>query len=129
MKVSKKEIVESLLAVNGTYFHIDDLDLYAQKILNLGNAEVIRDADNNLLSYILYYDNQDDVFISMVWTHPQHQGKGLAKKTLRNLIEKTSKNIVLEVHKDNPAKYLYEKAGFVVIKQEGDLLIMKMERV
>ncbi len=127
--ISEQEIIQSLQPLNHRFFHIDDLAQYVQKILNIGNAEVIRDTDNNLLSYILYYDNQDDMFVSMVWTHPQHQGKGLAKKILRNLIGKTSKNIILEVHKDNPAKYLYEKSGFVVIKQEGDLWTMKLERV
>ncbi len=127
--ISKPEIIRSLQPINHRFFHIDDLDLYAQKILNSGKAEVIRDRAGKLLSYILYYDNQADIFISMVWTHPQHQGKGLAKKTLQNLIEKTGKNIVLEVHQDNPAKYLYEKAGFKPIKQANDLLTMKLERV
>lgn len=119
--VDKSEIVSSLARLNGVYFNIPDLDAYATKIEAHGKSVEHRiECTNRLASYVLYYDDGPSVFISMVWTDPKHEGRGFAKKLLMNLIRSQSKDIYLEVHKDNPAAYLYKSLGFVFNEQSGD---------
>ena len=90
--ISVEEIFTTLEPLNNQYFYIDDLKEYAEKIKHLGKALVLRDFKNaELQSYVLYYDNNPEIFISMVWTHPKHQGKGLAKRNITELIQKTNK--------------------------------------
>lgn len=81
-----------------------------------------------MISYVLYYDNGPDIFISMVWTNPAFQGKGLAKSLILELIDNYSKEIRLEVNKNNPAKYLYQKLKFVEESKKGDSLFMRYSR-
>ncbi len=45
-------------------------------------------------------------------THNAYRGKGIGKELMRLAIEHTKGNIALHVEPDNPAKKLYEKAGF-----------------
>ena len=119
------EITDSLIPLNGKHFTVPNVEDYARKVLSLGKSIELRDEnDGSLISYVLYYDNQPDMFISMVWTSSKHQGKSHAKQLLRKLIDSTQKNIYLEVHEDNPALYLYKNLGFDVVR--SDSVILKM---
>ena len=111
--IGKKDIIDSLQLINHKYFHIDDLSAYADKLLTLGCSVAERDEMGQLVSYILYYNNGPTAFISMVWTSPDCQGKGLATRLIKKLIQEVRKDIILEVHEDNPALSLYEKIGFI----------------
>ena len=111
--VDHEEILSSLTPLNGRYFNITDLNAYAAKLVLHGRCLEQRLTESKeLIAYILFYDNQEDVFISMAWTHPDHQGRGYANNLLRRLIHATTKNIRLEVNKDNPAKNTYLALGF-----------------
>lgn len=111
-EISKDEIIETLAPLNGRFFFISDMEQYTDKIVAFGKCRCIRDDNNKLLSYTLYYDNRDDVFISMVWSDPGHAAKGLSRSLLSELIHSTTKEICLKVRNDNVAKYLYENMGF-----------------
>lgn len=45
-------------------------------------------------------------------THREMRGKGVGKRLMTEVIDKTDGDIALHVEKDNPAKFLYEKMGF-----------------
>lgn len=123
--ISQVEIISTLEPLNGIYFNILDLHEYAKKISVFGKCIDLRhEHTNELLSYILYYDNGPEVFITMVWTRPKYQGHGFAKRLLRQLIHSSSKDIRLEVHKDNHAIHIYESIGFVLEEMSGDNYFM-----
>jgi len=126
--IKKEEIVITLKSENNKYFHIEDLSLYAQKIIDLGKAKVLRDENGKLMSYILFYDNNPEIFISMVWTNPIIRGKGIAKKLMIEFIKSTDKDILLEVNKENPAKYLYRKLNFKKLKEVNGNILMKLRK-
>jgi len=60
-------------------------------------------------------------------THKNHRGKGIGKELMQKTIELAEGNIALHVEPDNPARYLYEKVGFIskylemrLIKRSGN---------
>lgn len=127
--VDQAEIVSSLEPINGIYFNIGDLYEYAKKVVALGKSiEIRQEQSDKLISYVLYYDNGPEMFVTMVWTHPDHQGRGLAGKLLRQLIDSSSKDIRLEVHKDSPAIQLYKSAGFVFTEKLDDSYVMLLRK-
>ncbi len=127
--VEQREIINSLSSLNGMYFSIPDLNNYAKKIKEHGKSIEYRMAKSReLLSYILYYDNYSDIFISMVWTAPEHRRKGIATNLLKQLIQSTRKDITLEVHKDNHAVKIYKDMGFEFAEQSGITCKMCLRR-
>lgn len=46
-------------------------------------------------------------------THRDVRGKGIGKQLMKQSIEHAQGNVALHVEADNPAKFLYEKLGFV----------------
>lgn len=46
-------------------------------------------------------------------THNAQRGKGIGKELMKKAIEFANGNIALHVEADNPARFLYEKLGFV----------------
>ena len=124
--VSQTEIVSSLAKLNGTFFTIQNLHDYARKVTTLGKSIFIRNEDTGqLISYVLYYDNQPEVFITMVWTHPEHRGQGFAKTLIQQLIRSTNKDITLELHKKNPAIKLYDSMKFKIINKSDEVHVMQ----
>lgn len=60
---------------------------------------------------------------------PKYQGKGLGMRIIAKLIAEAPENVdflLLSVLKENNAKKLYEKAGFVVTEETPDSYIMRM---
>lgn len=110
-EISPCEIVATLRGVNGRHFQISDLPAYAEKVTSRGKALVTRDGPD-LVSYVLYYDDGPEAFVTMVWTHPEKQRRGHALKLLRQLTLECPKPIALEVHPDNPARSIYTALGF-----------------
>src|SRR5688572_25250516 len=111
--ITHSEITASLEPLNGSYFHLPDLDAYAAKLVEFGKCVALRQSNTDeIASYILYYDNGPEYYISMVWTHPEHRRKGLAARLIFVLESETTKDIVLEVNPDNPAIALYKSLKF-----------------
>jgi hypothetical protein len=118
----------SLELINNIHFHIPDLNEYADKVLRFGEALVKRNQSNKLYSYVLYYNNGPEIYISMVWTDPAFRGQGIAKYLIQKLINSTHKEITLEVDTSNAAKYLYTSLGFIKYQQEGTSLFLRYPR-
>lgn len=126
--ITPTEIVETLEKVNGTYFQIDDLKAYSEKVTKYGEALVKRDEFGKPVSYVLYYNNGPEAFITMVWTKKEEQGKGFAKQLIIELIEKVGKDVLLEVNPENPARYMYQKLKFVIDGEKESNWIMRYQR-
>ena len=124
--ITEAEIVASLTPLNGGFFAIANLKEYAEKVRTRGKCEELRNpSSNELLAYILYYDDGPELFITMVWTAPQHRGQGLARRLLLTLMEQCTKAIRLEVHQDNPAKALYQQLGFLEQDRQNPYCTMR----
>jgi ribosomal protein S18 acetylase RimI-like enzyme len=125
--ISKAEIIDSLENNGGDFLAIADIEAYAEKVIKFGKQVYTIDEKGLLLAYILFYDNNPVLYISMVWTHPDFRGRGLAKNLLQQIISQTGKIIQLEVHKKNPAKYLYEKLNFRCTGANNEMLTMQCD--
>lgn len=123
--ITEAEIVESLEPLNGGYFSIPDLGAYASKVKAHGKALTMR-ANDELLAYVLYYDNQPTAFVTMVWTKPDAQGQGIATALMRSLQTVCGKPIALQVHEGNPARRIYERLGYLAKGVDGHLLNMSL---
>lgn len=127
--IATHEIVSTLAPLNGVFFHVGDLEEYARKVTTAGKSLVTRaEGAGELQSYVLFYDNQPELFVSMVWTCPRCRGQGLAEALLQRLIRSTGKDIVLHVHQDNPATKLYGKLGFVDEGGTGATRTLRLRR-
>jgi GNAT superfamily N-acetyltransferase len=45
-------------------------------------------------------------------THQDSRGRGVGKQMLQRAVELANGDVALHVEPENPARYLYEKAGF-----------------
>ena len=58
---------------------------------------------------------------------PEYRGKGIGSALLNylfDLVKERYASMSLSVSQENPARRLYERIGFQIVKQEGDSLIM-----
>lgn len=119
--IDENVVVATLGPLNGTYFHIPDLTAYARKVTSLGRcAQVSGPQPGFPACYVLFYENDAEIFISMVWTEPGQRQRGLAEGLLRRIVRQSHKDVRLQVHRDNPAKGLYERLGFVTVGMAGE---------
>lgn len=124
--INATEIVESLAPTNGEFFKVNDLLVYANKVITLGDCLAWSKPDTSeLLSYVVFYNNKPEIYISMVWTDPKHSRQGLAKNLLLTIMESNDKVIVLELHPENPARFLYEKLHFEFECCKGEKLFLR----
>ena len=79
-------------------------------------------ADMNIIQYngidiglfTFYYDDIGDACIGMFAILPEYQGNGIGTGILRNVLEeKRNVRIYLKTYKENPARNLYRRVGFV----------------
>ena len=67
-------------------------------------------------------ETENNIHIIDIALLPKYRNKGIGKSLLEQLISKAKKQqkrISLQVIKTNPAKNLYTRLGFVVVKQDG----------
>ena len=64
-------------------------------------------------------EREDCIYIDKLYVYPQNRGKGLASLTIKYLIAKRKKCLMLNVNRNNlVAVNCYLKNGFKVIKEE-----------
>ncbi|SDP26980.1 Acetyltransferase (GNAT) domain-containing protein [Pedococcus dokdonensis] len=122
----ESSIVAALQDLDPAHIRIADLASYAAKVTSLGQNLHVADG-NSLVSFVLYYENDAEFFVSMVWTDTSRQGQGHARRLLRALMAAargTAKPIRLVVNAANPALDLYSQLGFVEASREGDQVTM-----
>lgn len=83
-------------------------------------AVVIKNHEDIIYGYIIYWRAADEIHILNIAVHPQKQRKGYGKMLLEYAIKdgilSNFNYIVLEVRMGNiPAQELYKKYGFVII--------------
>lgn len=65
--------------------------------------------------------NNDCYYIGLTLIHPDYQNKGIATNILEGYIDiarKENKRIVIKTYKENRAKKLYERLGFIEYKKD-----------
>lgn len=72
-------------------------------------------------------------FIANVSVHPEHRGRGIAKKlterALRHVKEHQGSHVMLQVREDNPpAIHVYESLGFVEINRRTNWIVDRTKR-
>ncbi len=83
-----------------------------------GFIVVALDDDENILGTVVILKTGMSGYIPenilvYIATHRESRGQGVGKKLMKETIEKCEGNIALHVEKNNPARFLYEKFGFI----------------
>lgn len=95
-----------------------ELVTYAEKLSTYANFVTVRD-ENTIVGCIAYYNNDDGkfIYISHYWVNGEYQHNHYGQRMLEVLIDNNRNKyneIRLEVVKDNPAYFFYQKNGFVI---------------
>jgi ribosomal protein S18 acetylase RimI-like enzyme len=77
----------------------------------------------------LYVDRrEDEIRIVDIAFLPEHRGQGLGTTLLRALLteaDEAGKRVTIHVERFNPARRLYDRLGFVQVKEEGIYLLLE----
>ncbi|UFJ41122.1 GNAT family N-acetyltransferase [Brevibacillus humidisoli] len=94
-----------------------------ESLLQQGGRYVVAVEENQLAGWVLFGARQDQFsdqwfgFIYELYVLPEHRGKGVSKRLMREAIEQLSaegyREVRLSVYVENHAKRLYEQLGFV----------------
>lgn len=113
----KDHIIKDLIEENNKYFFISDVKAYVSKIQMYGKI-ISFIHEEKIIAYVLYYDNQDIPFISMVFVDKKYRKLGLAKKLI-NILKILHNQIKLEVDPENyKAIRLYKELNFDYISDK-----------
>lgn len=91
---------------------------YARSRNSKPGGIIITAKDNNTLTgaVIINFTGMQDYIpeniLVYIATHNAYRGRGIGKELMQLAIAHTEGNIALHVEPDNPAKKLYERAGF-----------------
>jgi ribosomal protein S18 acetylase RimI-like enzyme len=76
----------------------------------------------------LYVDWRDtEIRIIDIALLPEHRGRGIGTALLTSILdeaERTGKTVSIHVERENPARRLYERLGFVEVAQQGVHLLL-----
>ena len=92
----------------------------------------VNDSQDKTAGFLAFYRRNNAMYLSKFYLLKEQRGKGIAKDMLQFVISETKKaglfTIELNVNKNNPALYAYEKMGFVKLREEtidiGDGFVM-----
>lgn len=86
---------------------------------------------NNVIGvYAVHITENGDCFINEISLLEEYQGKGIGTKILKEQLKENKKQkirTILQVFKDNPAKKLYERLGFIVYGETETHYQMEMK--
>jgi ribosomal protein S18 acetylase RimI-like enzyme len=75
-------------------------------------------------------DEGDHIFLSYIAITPEFQNRGIGTRLIREVLAKggrSGKPVTLKVLKNNPARVLYERLGFVITKSTDTHYLMEAE--
>jgi len=71
---------------------------------------------------------EGDIFLAYIAILPDYQGQGIGTTLIRQLLSEAfeaGSAVVIHVLKGNPAKHLYERLGFTVVKETDIRYVLK----
>ena len=81
----------------------------------------VRENDTNL-GFFAFYPREDVLYLSKLYLYKEQRGKGYSRQILEMLKAQAKEldlnRIELNVNKNNPTKYIYERLGFTVAREE-----------
>ncbi|HJJ04327.1 MAG TPA: GNAT family N-acetyltransferase [Clostridiaceae bacterium] len=90
------------------------------RVIKLGN-EIIGIFTN-------YIDENNESVISLFYIDKKYQGQGIGTDILNKQLEvdrKNNRNTILQVFKENPARFLYQKVGFKIYEETASHFKMR----
>ena len=88
--------------------HINDM-----RIIVLNNQDI---------GITTFYEEDNIYVIGLIMIHPEYQNKGIATNIIKNYInvaQNKKKKIIIKTYKENPARRLYERLGFVKYNEDN----------
>jgi ribosomal protein S18 acetylase RimI-like enzyme len=75
--------------------------------------------EHQIVGMLKYKELPNSIYIMQLQVFPAFQNKGIGRSVVTQFIQnKQGKNIELTVLKDNPAKNLYERLGFIITGED-----------
>lgn len=80
---------------------------------HLPDMRIIQHEGQDIGVFTFYYDTIGDACVDMFAILPEYQGKGIGTQILTHVLEENKNvRIYLKTYKENPARKLYQRAGF-----------------
>lgn len=117
--ISYMELKNSLIPYNHIFYKIENINEYYNKIKKFGKCYLYRDISNKLISYLLFYDNFESVYLTMIWTNPDYRRKGYARKLLATIINNYEMDIIADYMAINPVGSITKGLNFKEISNDG----------
>ena len=103
-------------------FHKDFIDEHRNHI------NVIK-LDNEIIGiFTNYIDENNESVISLFYIDKKYQRQGIGTDILKKQLEidnKNNRNTILQVFKENPARFLYQKVGFEIYEETASHFNMR----
>ncbi len=77
--------------------------------------------DGKDIGITTFYKENDEYEVGLIMIHPDNQGGGLGGTIINEYIKYAhddNKTIKIKVYKENPARRLYERLGFILYKED-----------
>ena len=77
---------------------------------------------NTPIGFFAFYPRGDSLYLSKFYVHKDHRSKGYGKEIISFLKEEVCKlglsGIELNVNRFNPSRFIYERMGFIKVREE-----------
>lgn len=107
--------------IYGPWVDEDQIKFFKEHINNYRNNIKIIKYNNEIIGlYTNYMNENNENFVGLFYLRADFRGKGIGTKVLQEQlkIDKENKvNTTLQVFKQNPARFLYEKVGFEIYEE------------
>ena len=114
------------------------LKLYVEKIygwdFNIQKEKTIQELERHIddikiimvneqdIGITTFYEEDDVYIVGLIMIHPKYQNQGIATNIIKNYINianDENKKIIIKTYKENPARRLYERLGFVKCNEDN----------
>lgn len=96
-------------------------EMHAARVLHRFDSAFLIWLDGQRAGLIKYFEAGSEITILQVQVHPEFQGQGIGKRAVERVQEEASalgSSVFLTVLKENPARRLYERLGFVTVGED-----------
>lgn len=110
--ITSEEIQHILAPHIGSDIHITELETFAQKHQAQGQTLILRDAEDQPVSFLLFEEQDHHININMMWTKTELRQKGLMQRFIHELIDTTDKSIHVCVPHHSVLNSLFDQLQF-----------------